>query len=118
MKCLPPNDDRVDLDALRDDFVFTPALDELAAGLKVWSQPTRLRIFALLDEVGELCVCDLATVLGVSVPAVSQHLARMRAQRLVQNRREAQTLFYRLTDHPLNATLRVAVTVARSAGES
>lgn len=113
MKCTPPADSPVDLDALREDYAFTPDLDELSAGLTVWSHPTRLRIFALLDEVEQMCVCDLATVLGISVSAVSQNLAKMRAQRLVQFRRDAQTLYYGLTDHPLNAVIRLAVRGAR-----
>jgi DNA-binding transcriptional ArsR family regulator len=113
MKCVSPANSPVDLDALREDYVFTPALDELAAGLTVWSHPTRLRIFALLDHVSQMCVCDLATVLGISVSAVSQNLAKMRAHRLVKFRRDAQTLYYALTDHPLNAVLRQAVRDAR-----
>ena len=118
MKCTPPPDSPVDLDALREDYAFTPDLDELSAGLTVWSHPTRLRIFALLNEVEQMCVCDLATVLGISVSAVSQNLAKMRAQRLVQFRRDAQTLYYGLSDHPINAVIRLAVQGARDrAGE-
>ena len=113
MKCSPPNPNPLDIDALRADYAFTPDLDELAAGLAVWSHPTRLRIFALLDQVEQVCVCDLATVLGISVSAVSQNLAKMRAQRLVQFRRDAQTLYYALTDHPVNAVIRQAVRGAR-----
>jgi len=115
MKCVPPENSPIDLDILREDYAFTPDLDELAAGLAVWSHPSRLRIFALLDQVEQMCVCDLATVLGLSVSAVSQNLAKMRAQRLVQYRRDAQTLYYALTDHPLNAVLRQAVRDARDA---
>ena len=118
MKCTPPADSPLDLDALRDDYAFTPDLDELAAGLTVWSHPTRLRLFAVLDQAEQMCVCDLATVLGISVSAVSQNLAKMRAQRLVQFRRDAQTLYYALTDRPLNAIIRQAVRGAReSVGE-
>lgn len=115
MKCAPPEPSPVDLDALREDYAFTPDLDELAAGLKVWAHPSRLRIFAVLDQVEQMCVCDLATVLGLSVSAASQNLAKMRAHRLVQYRRDAQTLYYALTDHPLNHVLREAVREARDA---
>lgn len=113
MKCTPPTDSSLDLNALHDDYAFTPDLDELAAGLKVWAHPTRLRLFAVLDETEQMCVCDLATVLGISVSAVSQNLAKMRAQRLVRFRRDAQTLYYALTDHPLNTIIRQAVGGAR-----
>lgn len=56
---------------------------------------TRLKILALLRHVGELCVCDLATVLEMTPAAVSQHLARLRAGGLVQARRDGMTTYYR-----------------------
>ena len=54
----------------------------------------------------ELSVADLAERLGVSVSAVSQHIAKLRAYGLVAPRRDLQTLYYRLTDHPFNQKLR------------
>lgn len=85
---------------------FTPDLDERAAVLNVVSQPTRLRLFYLLDQLGEVCVCDLAEILGVSQSAVSQHLAKFKAYGLVTARRDNQTLFYSLSDKPEVKTLR------------
>jgi DNA-binding transcriptional ArsR family regulator len=58
---------------------------------------TRLKIIMLLAESGELCVCDLATVLEMTPAAVSQHLSRLRSGRLVQSRRDGMTIYYRLT---------------------
>ena len=113
MKCMPPKDSSVDLERLAEEYRFTPTLDEMAAVLAVWSHPTRLRIFALLDQVQQMCVCDLAKVLDMSVPAVSQNLGKMRAQRLVRYRRDAQTLYYSLTDHSLNTLLREVVRSTR-----
>lgn len=113
MKCVPPEDRPVDLQALTETYRFTPELDLLAASLAVWSHPTRMRIFALLDQVEQMCVCDLAEVLGISVSAVSQNLARMRAHQLVKFRRDAQTLYYSLTDHPVNRMLRPMVAELR-----
>lgn len=113
MKCSPPSPNPFDIDALREEYAFTPDLDELATVIAVWAHPTRMRLFALLDQVEQMCVCDLAAVLGISVSAVSQNLAKMRAQRLVQFRRDAQTLYYALTDHPINAVVRQAVRGAR-----
>lgn len=79
---------------------FTPDLDERAAILGLVGQPTRLRLFYLLDQAKEMCVCDMAEILGVTQSAVSQHLAKFKAYGLVQARRESQTLFYRLSDRP------------------
>lgn len=56
---------------------------------------TRLKILAVLRHAGELCVCDLATVLEMTPAAVSQHLSRLRAGGLVQARRDGMTTFYR-----------------------
>ncbi len=56
---------------------------------------TRLKILALLRHAGELCVCDLATVLKMTPAAVSQHLGRLRGGGLVQGRRDGMTTYYR-----------------------
>ena len=58
---------------------------------------TRLRILALLQHAGELCVCDLATVLDMTPAAVSQHLSRLRIGGLVAARRDGMTTYYRCT---------------------
>jgi DNA-binding transcriptional ArsR family regulator len=52
----------------------------------------------LLGETGELCVCDLATILEMTPAAVSQHLSRLRSGRMVGSRRDGMTIYYRLTD--------------------
>jgi DNA-binding transcriptional ArsR family regulator len=65
---------------------------------------TRLKILVLLDETGELCVCDLATILEMTPAAVSQHLSRLRSGRLVRSRRDGMTVYYQLAgDLGLNA---------------
>jgi len=56
---------------------------------------SRLKILALLRHSGELCVCDLATVLEMTPAAVSQHLARLRTGGLVTARRDGMTTYYR-----------------------
>jgi len=56
---------------------------------------TRLKILSLLRHAGELCVCDLATVLGMTPAAVSQHLGRLRSGGMVESRRDGMTTYYR-----------------------
>ena len=58
---------------------------------------TRLKILALLEHAGEICVCDLATVLDMTPAAVSQHLGRLRSGGLVVARRDGMTTYYRCT---------------------
>lgn len=60
------------------------------------SDRTRLRILNLL-RAGELCVCDLVTVLDVPQPTASRHLAYLRRAGLVLARKEGQWHYYRLT---------------------
>lgn len=59
---------------------------------------TRLKIMHLLGSTGELCVCDLATILEMTPAAVSQHLSRLRSGRMVGSRRDGMTIYYRLTE--------------------
>lgn len=69
----------------------------LADTFQILASPTRLRIVEAL-AVGELCVCDLAVVAGVSQSAVSHHLGQMRQMRIVRYRKEGRLAYYRLDD--------------------
>ncbi len=100
VKCSPPVTGRDLVQRWKKAMDFTPDLDERAAILDVIAQPTRLRLFYLLDQIGEVCVCDLGEILGVTQSAVSQHLAKFKAYGLVSVRRDSQTLFYSLADRP------------------
>jgi DNA-binding transcriptional ArsR family regulator len=61
----------------------------------IFSNVARLRILALLGK-RELCVGDIANELGLSMSAVSQHLAVMKDRRAVSQRRDGQNVFYRM----------------------
>lgn len=100
-----PQPDCVSPDRSPDELVsLRRLLERRAASLRKMSEhfsllagETRLKIITLLSESGELCVCDLATVLEMTPAAVSQHLSRLRSGRLVQSRRDGMTIYYRLT---------------------
>ena len=62
------------------------------------SDPTRLRIVALLVAEGELCVCELTHALNLSQPMISRHLGHLRETGLVDDRRAGKWIYYRL--HP------------------
>ena len=106
VRCTPPLSGRELVSQWKKLMDFTPDLDERAAILGVIGQTTRLRLFYLLDRIGEVCVCDLGDILGVTQSAVSQHLAKFKAYGLVVARRDGQTLFYRLSDKPEVKALR------------
>lgn len=59
---------------------------------------TRLRLLILLQQEGELCVCELTHAVGAAQPTVSRHLAELRRTELVAARRRGQWMHYRL--HP------------------
>jgi DNA-binding transcriptional ArsR family regulator len=100
VKCEPPTSGRQLVAKWKKAMAFSPDLDERAATLSLLGNAMRLRMFYLLDRVGEICVCDLADILGVTQSAISQHLAKFRAYGLVSARRDNQTLFYSLADKP------------------
>ncbi|HEY8393545.1 MAG TPA: metalloregulator ArsR/SmtB family transcription factor [Thermaerobacter sp.] len=68
---------------------------------------TRTRIVYLL-AAQELCVCDLAAILDLSLPAVSHHLRLLKALRLVQSRREGKNVYYSLADEHVLRLIQVA----------
>lgn len=71
---------------------------EVAAVLRALANERRLMILCKLVEWGEASVNSLAESIDLSQSAVSQHLAKMRAEGLVAYRRESQTLWYRIAD--------------------
>lgn len=82
---------------LLDPSVFEAKAEVAASLLKAMSNPHRLMILCRLG-VSEASVGDLQTDSGLSQSALSQHLAVLRARKLVATRREAQTVYYRLSD--------------------
>lgn len=61
------------------------------------ANPKRLMIIAVLAK-HEMSVGELASVLGLPLPNVSQHLRTLRDRHVVRSRKEGQTVFYSLTD--------------------
>ena len=65
---------------------------------KALSDEVRLRLINLLQEGGELCVCDLMSVLNLPQSTVSRHLAYLRNNNLVADQRKGVWMYYRLID--------------------
>ncbi|OGR08096.1 MAG: transcriptional regulator [Desulfobacca sp. RBG_16_58_9] len=70
-------------------------LEKAARCLKVLAHPTRLMIIHLLGD-GERSVQDLEKALGVSQSSISQHLNLLKDKEILESRRAAQQVFYRL----------------------
>ena len=84
-------------------------LNKMSAFLKVVADPTRLKIVnALL--IGELCVCDLAKLLGMEHSAVSHQLDVLRKGAVVTVRQEGKVKYYSLSDNHINTVFNVTLT--------
>ena len=85
-----------------------PVTEGLCQTFKALGDISRLRILWALEHE-EMCVCDLAALLGITESAVSHQLRLLRTLRLVKNRREGTILYYRLTDEHVSRLIRIAL---------
>lgn len=72
-------------------------LIDLAELFRVFGDSTRIKILTALSK-GEMCVCDISKVVGMSDSAVSHQLKILKNAKLVSFRREGKTVFYSLAD--------------------
>ena len=72
-------------------------LQDLAEFFKVFGDATRLKILSVL-LCSEMCVYDIATLLGMSQSAISHQLRILKQNKLVKSRREGKSVFYSLAD--------------------
>ena len=89
------------------------ALDEFTIGelsltFKALGDVSRLKILWALEHE-EMCVCDLAALLGITESAVSHQLRLLRTLRLVKNRRDKTILYYRLADVHVSQLVGIAL---------
>jgi DNA-binding transcriptional ArsR family regulator len=82
---------------VRAGLMAAPEVGALAETFRVLGDPTRVRILDAL-AAAELCVCDLATLLGLTESAVSHQLRLLRTTRVVRARREGRMVYYALDD--------------------
>ena len=91
---------------VRESMIPDEMLTTLAETFSALADSNRMKIlFALADT--ELCVCDLAAVVGVSESAVSQHLRVLRSLRWVKGRRDGRMVYYSLDDQHVRELLRM-----------
>lgn len=86
--------------------------------LRALAHPQRLKILSVLAS-GELSVGELQARVALTQSALSQHLAKLRAQNLVATRRQSQTIHYRILDEEALAMARTLLRLAaHRAGEA
>lgn len=77
---------------------FSKQAGEAADLLRIMANESRLLVLCHLAARGELSVGELSREIGLGQSALSQHLAKLRAEKLVETRKAAQTVYYSLTD--------------------
>lgn len=83
-------------------------VEKISMLFKALADPSRIRILSALEKF-EMCVCDLAALLGVSESAVSHQLRLLRTNGLVRNRRDGTILYYSLNDDHVGELLAVGL---------
>lgn len=89
------DEDRVD--RVREAMLSEELVEQVADTFKILAHPTRVRILRALAKE-ELCVCDLAQVLGLTISATSHQLRSMRQMKLVRYRMAGKLAYYSLRD--------------------
>lgn len=107
-KNIPPSDIEAILKAMPD----SSTIESLSIFFKNFGDPTRLKIIHILMHQ-ELCVADLAALINMSQPAVSQQLKGLRMSRLVKYRKTGKTIYYTLDDTHVSEVFLVALSHVR-----
>ncbi|MDD3346089.1 metalloregulator ArsR/SmtB family transcription factor [Oscillibacter sp.] len=85
------------VERVRRELPEEDTLYDLTELFRIFGDSTRVRILYVLFEA-EMCVCDLAALLGMTQSAISHQLRALKNARLVKSRREGKTVFYALAD--------------------
>lgn len=97
---MPRTSTVIDPERLRD------AAGDAVAALKMLANEDRLLLLCQLSQ-GEMCVGDLETTLGIRQPTLSQQLGVLRAEGVVDTRREGKRIYYRVASPPLMQLLEI-----------
>ena len=85
------------VEKVRRELPGEDTLYDLTELFRIFGDSTRIRILYVLFE-SEMCVCDIAALLGMTQSAISHQLRSLKQSRLVKARREGKTVFYSLAD--------------------
>ena len=89
---------------IEDGMPSETLIQNLADFYKVFGDVTRVKILCVLFQ-SELCVCDLAEVVGMTQSAVSHQLRILKQMKLVKNRRDGKIVYYSLADAHIQSIL-------------
>lgn len=96
------------VDKVKSEMVKDEKFADISDFFKVFGDSTRIKILWALDK-SEMCVCDIATLIGMTKSAVSHQLRVLKDNNLVKNRREGKIIYYSLADSHVQDILEKAV---------
>lgn len=94
---------------LRRDLPTDEALEDVRIRFAALADRTRLKVLFALVEGGELCVCDVAHVVGMSVSAASHHLRKLRDLKILTYRSDGKMAYYSIVDRSVTKLVRQAL---------
>jgi len=96
------NKEKVEL--ARDQLPSDNEIKRTAKFFKALGDPTRQRIVQAL-LIDELCVCDLAAIVNISISAISHQLRMLRELKVVKNHREGKMVYYSVVDDHIRSVI-------------
>ena len=85
------------VERIKGEMPDSSVLYELSDFFKIFGDSTRVSILFVIDR-GEICVCDIAEILGMTKSAVSHQLKILRQSKLISYRKSGKNVFYSLAD--------------------
>lgn len=76
---------------------------------KALSDATRMKIIYALTQEDELCVCDVAAIIGTSTATASHHLRLLRTMGIAKNRKQGKLVYYSVKDHHITDLVKIAI---------
>lgn len=107
-----PKVKRIQMELEKEDITSVAQL------FKALADKNRAKISYALCQDDELCVCDVANIIGSSVATASHHLRTLHKQGIVKYRKEGKLAFYSLDDEHIRQLIVIALTHKKERGES
>lgn len=96
------------VEKLNESLPDDDTLDELEELFKIFGDSTRIKLLYVLHG-GELCVCDIASLLGMTQSAISHQLRVLRQTRLIRSRRDGKNIYYSLADEHVHTIISMGI---------
>lgn len=103
--CIGPTLSQKDIKKLRSALKKDSSISDRLKLHSLLSGETRYKLVKIIKELKELCVCDMAEILDISISAVSHQLKLLRKEKIVVTRRKGQTIYYSIANNQVKKFL-------------